>query len=81
MNLKQKQCLPIVVMIAGIGMVLGGQFAGHGWIEVLGVIMILGGLFLNYRLFRCPHCGRQLGRYSGECCRHCGKKIDYTAKK
>lgn len=31
---------------------------------------------VNLFFYRCPHCGRHLGREVGDYCQHCGEELD-----
>ena len=48
---------------------------------VSGLAGIAVGTVLHLKLLRCPACGAWLGRYPGEYCRDCGKKIPWSQKK
>ena len=80
MSLKQKQGVMILVMAVSLVMVIAGASADTIWAEAIGLIGLLAGFALNLAWYRCPHCGEHLGKYPGEYCKHCGKKIDYDAK-
>lgn len=78
MSLKQKRTLSIVVMVIGIvpmmfGVGSGGERQILFWI---GMAVFFVGIGINVLLVRCPHCGAWLGRYPGENCATCGKKIN-----
>ena len=52
--------------------------ASYMW-EPLAIVALIGFiayLVIRYRYYRCPHCGRYLGRDTGDYCRRCGKRID-----
>ena len=79
MTLKQKELVSAAVLIAGLLlMLIGGESI---WVLLLGLAVALGAVVLWTRWWRCPSCGRFLGRTKGQYCPHCGKEIDYNAEK
>ncbi|MCI9554422.1 hypothetical protein [uncultured Oscillibacter sp.] len=79
MTLKQKELVSAAVLIAGLLlMLIGGESI---WVLLLGLAVALGAVVLWKRWWRCPSCGRFLGRTKGQYCPHCGKEIDYNAEK
>ena len=79
MTLKQKELVSAAVLIAGLLlMLIGGESI---WVLLLGLAVALGAVVLWKRWWRCPSCGRFLGRTKGPYCPHCGKEIDYNAEK
>lgn len=80
MNMKKKQLLSGAIMVIGILVAgLGIYFQGTGN-EVLfaGLIIVLAGLIVQDRMFRCPHCGKHIraGDYiPGNTCPHCSGKL------
>lgn len=73
MSLRQKDYIVAVLAI-------GGLFVAPfiGW---LGAVMLLAALALYSIWWRCPHCGKFLGRKHELHCRYCGKEVDRSAKK
>lgn len=73
MTLRQKDYI-----IAALA--IGGLFAAmvNG---VVGAVMLLAALGLYRVWWRCPHCGRFLGRKHELHCRYCGRAVDRSAKK
>ena len=79
MTLKQKELVSAAVLIAGLLlMLIGGESI---WVLLLGLAVALGAVVLWKRWWRCPSCGRFLGRTKGQYCPHCGKEIYYNAEK
>ena len=79
MTLKQKELVSAAVLIAGLLlMLIGGESI---WVLLLGLAVALGAVVVWKRWWRCPSCGRFLGRTKGQYCPHCGKEIDYNAEK
>ncbi len=82
MSLKQKLQLAEGMVFFGIVLGLLGAYADSGVaVCLLGLGVLLAGTFLLFRWKRCPECGDFLGRDNADYCPHCGKKIDYDAKK
>jgi rubrerythrin len=44
--------------------------------SLLGVVSIVGCLLVNLIFWRCPKCGKWLGRDSKNFCTHCGAPLD-----
>ena len=63
-----------LLLIIGILTVLAGEV----WfpLAVIGFIVVLSGLVLDFLYNKCPHCGKHLGRNTGDFCHNCGGKID-----
>ena len=79
LTLRQKIYVFLVLFTAGILMVI---LSGGGPLLLLGLALFLTGVVLEVDWYCCPSCGEYLGR-SGfpKFCPHCGKEIDYDAKK
>lgn len=45
-------------------------------VYILWGAMFLALLVVELRFWRCPHCGRRLGRDVKQFCTHCGEKLD-----
>ena len=71
MSLRQKDYI-----IAALA--IGGLFAAMAN-GVVGAVMLLAALGLYNIWWRCPHCGKFLGRKHELHCRYCGKAVDRTA--
>jgi len=47
------------------------------WMLTFSAIIVFAGICINLAFYRCPHCGRHLGRvWPGGYCTHCGKKTE-----
>lgn len=56
MSVRKKQSIVIAFLIVGVALgLLSGQ-------RGIGIAVVLAGGLLEAVLFRCPHCGRHLGR-------------------
>jgi len=43
---------------------------------VIGIVVAASSIVPSLLFYRCPYCGKHLGRSSGACCPYCGKRID-----
>lgn len=59
--------------VAGMLILLLGHV--HMIFLPIGVFTAASSLLLRILFYKCPYCGRQLGRNAG-CCRHCGRQIE-----
>lgn len=75
MNLKK--VLHIIYWLAGICCVLIvlGSVLQNGVLYGLGFLCIFALFYVNIRYWRCPECGRHLGRDKGRYCRHCSHEL------
>lgn len=73
MTLRQKDYIIAALAIGGLFAALANG--------VVGAVMLLAALGLYCVWWRCPHCGRFLGRKHELHCRYCGKAVDRSAKK
>lgn len=50
---------------------------GKLWLPflILGSIIMFCGIFVLARYYKCPHCGKTLGRENGNFCPYCGKSL------
>lgn len=42
----------------------------------LGILAEGSAVVCNMLFFKCPHCGKHLGRNGGDYCQHCGKRVN-----
>ena len=82
MSLNNKLWLVAGVMAAGIFLVLLDSAASNArqGLSILGCLVIGAGLILHIKWVRCPHCGAWVGKYPGEFCKNCGKKLPWNEK-
>ena len=76
--MNYKKARKIMYWLAGIGtpIILWGAFAESTALIAVGFVVVLSTLFVNLGYWRCPHCGRHLGRDIGRYCMHCGKELE-----
>ena len=43
---------------------------------LIGLVVAVSSLVPNLLFYKCPHCGKHLGRNGSDFCQHCGKSID-----
>ena len=58
-----------------IAAVLVGIFAVAAGSWITGLCLLLGAYLLEKSCYRCPHCGKHLGRERGNTCPHCGRSL------
>ncbi len=60
--------------------VLAYLASGHPALSValliLSLLLCAGLVGINLTCWRCPHCGKSLGRDTGKFCQHCGKELN-----
>ena len=79
LTLRQKEYAAGAVLAGGelLLMLLSG---GHLPVLLAGFAAALAALWLHFIWWRCPACGRHMGRTKGACCPWCGEKIDWDTK-
>ena len=74
MTPKTARRLRDALLIAGaVVMLLGYYHEAFLWV---GGAIACACLIPHFAFYRCPHCGRALGRNEGSFCQHCGGPID-----
>ena len=76
MKLKTVRRLMTGLSIAAVAVTLLGYVAGSPPAVALGVALVTGGATVSLALWRCPYCGRWLGRRRGRFCPHCGRELE-----
>ena len=81
-NLKMGQIRKIfnIAAITIVVIVAIGSLLENLPICVIGFILMIGDAAFNIIFYRCPQCGRHLGRDGGDYCQHCGAKFDDVNK-
>ena len=70
----------VMYSLAALGLLVGVVGQDELWLA-LGTLIIFGGLAVLLIYYRCPHCGRHLGREGGlTYCPHCGRALDAPAE-
>ena len=74
---KLKRYIWITIAIMLIGFAIGLIFIDIPLLCFLGLVIMIGGLYFQYKTFVCPHCGSSLlgMRFIPDHCPHCGKEI------
>ncbi len=74
MNYKAAGKLRDILMVAGAVIML----LAYVWepFIVIGAVICCSCLIPHFLFFRCPHCGKHLGRQNGKFCQYCGRKLD-----
>lgn len=65
----------VIVIIAGIG-----SFYDILPLAIIGLGLMIIAFAFNITFYRCPHCGKHLGRDGGDYCQHCGTSFDENPK-
>lgn len=74
MKPKNARKLTIALLIIGISVMLLAYV--NEIFLIIGAIIACSCLLPHFMFYKCPHCGRRLGRNEGEFCQFCGKRID-----
>lgn len=74
MKPKTAEKLIILLVVVGFVVILLGYFIPVLW--AVGAAIALSSILPNILFYRCPHCGRMLGKFRGSFCPHCGERID-----
>lgn len=74
MKPKAAEKLVILLELVGVVVMLFGYFIPILW--AVGAVIALSSIIPNLLFYRCPYCGRMLGKISASFCLHCGKRID-----
>ena len=75
-KMKRYEWITIVIMLIGVAIIC--IFSEYFLICLLGLAIMIGGLYFEYITRVCPHCGSSLWgvRFIPDYCPHCGKQID-----
>lgn len=74
-RINHRNVKKIMWPIFAVGALLPVVFKMSDVAVLLGVLLIGLAIGLYFLYWRCPHCGRDLGRDGGAFCPHCGKQI------
>lgn len=74
MNPKKAQNLSAMLLLIGFVMALASYI--YEPLFISGVVVMFSCLIPDILFNKCPHCGKRLGRNSGDYCQFCGKPID-----
>ncbi len=66
-----------ISLIVGLILYAIAQINQHPMITLLAIIAVLISLVARFGFYRCPECGRYLGRGFIRYCPRCGAEIDY----
>lgn len=64
-----------VLVGAALAAMLGAVLSSTA-VMIAGMGVMLLDVIFHFLWYRCPHCGRHLGRSWGDYCPRCGKKLD-----
>ncbi len=74
MKPKQAKKLRDILLILGVVVMLMGAY--HEAFFIAGAVLACSCIAVQFLFYKCPHCGKQLGRNEGTFCQFCGKRID-----
>ncbi len=77
MNLKKAQKLIICLWVAAVICAILIALTENLVFAVLGIAAIIAQTVVKLQFWKCPHCGKFLGKQLGpQHCRHCGEKVE-----
>ena len=74
MKVRTAQFLRTMLLAIGFVMALASYI--YEPLFISGVVVMFSCLIPDILFNKCPHCGKHLGRNSGDYCQFCGKPID-----
>lgn len=76
-KLKPGQVRLLMVLSGALTLLLLplGAWLRIDWLLYAGLICYILAVLVWFRLHRCPHCRRHLGKHTGLYCPYCGKKL------
>ena len=81
MHLKSVKILLFVLLSLTVACLLIGGGLSKPVYFLLAAAFAVGYAVAYAALWRCPFCGRHLGRSDGESCPHCGKALEPGARR
>ena len=77
LDIRQKKFITLGIMFAGCFVACIAALAGADAAFIIGLVIMTGGMFAYYAVWRCPHCGESLFRMNDiTYCPYCSKAID-----
>lgn len=74
--MKPKKARKLIVCLWMIGMIIMMFAYIHIIFVLIGLITASSGVVVSILFYKCPHCGKHLGRSGGDFCPYCGGDID-----
>ena len=74
MKVRTAQLLTKIILTVGALMALASYI--YEPLFISGTVVMFSCLIPDILFNKCPHCGKRLGRNSGDYCQFCGKPID-----
>ncbi len=74
MHFKKARKLRDILLTAGFLITLGAYI--YEPLAICGVVVMCSCLIPHFLFYKCPHCGRLLGRNEGKYCQFCGNSLD-----
>ncbi len=76
MRPKTAKGIYLIVLVVGLIVTLIGGLIFHSNAVIwTGGGILIAGIIFHMIFYRCPACGRHLGRNNGEFCQHCGASL------
>ena len=76
MTLKKLLEIRSGFLLGAVVCLLLGTFLKSVFFQMLTYLMVFALFILTILFWKCPHCGKYLGRSIGEYCPHCGEKLE-----
>jgi len=81
MSLRQTKLVITVLVVCGLSCAILAYLTVKRTalcvaLLVLGLILAVAVAIINIIFWRCPYCGKNLGRDTGKFCQHCGKELN-----
>ena len=73
---KKVRAIYLIALAAAALVLLLGTILQSAALMYASTVPMFLDMFFFWIWYRCPHCGRHLGRCWGAYCPHCGKKVD-----
>lgn len=73
---KVRQTTFIIFGVGALVAFLGILMNEEVFMCMMGIGIMFVSIVYNFIFYHCPHCGRYLGRSTGEYCPYCGKKVN-----
>lgn len=77
MKWKPGQVRLLMIVLGALALLLVplGSWLNSMWGLYAGLLCYILAVLVWFRLHRCPHCRRHLGRHTGLYCPHCGERL------
>ena len=73
---KQVKMYFILILVAGAVLGAIGALSEIKPLAIIGLVLLCGDIVFCFACYRCPYCGKYLGRSKGDYCPYCGKDVN-----